>query len=415
MKSFKIPWAAWSEPEYLELTFPDSWDVENCKMDGADGPEMNESEIKQAIDNPIGTPRLSDLAKGKNNAVIVVDDITRPTPVSKIMPIVLEELEIQGSIPKENITILLAVGAHRPMKRHDCLLKLGEDIVNNYNIENHHPYENLTNLGKSSIGTPIDINTTYYKADLKVAIGGVIPHVFAGFGGGAKIVLPGVSGIRTLEANHSAGMKGTGAGIGRMTPIREDIEEIAEIVGLDFSINAILSENGNITAISAGHFRDAHRKAMEIGTKVYNTILPRDNHICFLNAYPEDSELNQIAKAFNLFLTAPKNFLDRKGSIVLLSSSHEGRGFHSLLWERGVNLYKNMGDNILWKAFVRKRPVYLFSPNVSKSDVLHILPETVKVFKEWEGLIKELTDVYGNSPKAAIIPCSMQMPEPPKI
>jgi nickel-dependent lactate racemase len=210
-------------------------------MKGAEMQELSGNAIRSSILNPIGSSRLSDMALGKKSVVIAIDDMTRTTQISRIFPYVLEELE-KANIGKDQIKIIAAVGAHRPMNRQDFLLKLGEEIVNTIEIENHHPYENLTNIGNSGKGTPIDVNSTYLKADLKIAIGGVIPHPLAGFGGGAKIVLPGLCGIRTLEANHAAGMRGEGAGIGRMTDIRRDIEEVVEKVGLDFSINVLLNE-----------------------------------------------------------------------------------------------------------------------------------------------------------------------------
>jgi nickel-dependent lactate racemase len=261
------------------------------------------------------------------------------------------------------------------------------------------------------MGTPIEVNSSYIKADLKISIGGVIPHPLAGFGGGAKIVLPGVCGIRTLEANHSAGMKGVGGGIGVMTNIREDIEDIADKVGLDFSINAILTESGKIAALTSGHFRDAHRKAMELGKKNYSTKYTKNNQICFFNLFPEDSELNQSTKGFNFLAQRPRNLLERKGSVVLMSSSYEGRGYHSLIGETGAKLYKRIGDDIIWQAFARKKRVYFFSPNISELDLYHFYPNSVKLYHEWNNLIKELSIVHGDTPKAALFPCSIQMPE----
>lgn len=410
VKSFQIPWAAWRDPDYLELSFPDSWDVSACRMNGADGPVLKDDEIKQSILNPIGAQRISELAKEKETVVIVVDDMTRITPVSRIIPHVLEELD-KASINIDQITILLALGAHKPMNRQECILKLGKDVVNTINIENHHPYENLTNLGESKIGTPIEVNSTYVNSDLKISIGGVIPHPLAGFGGGAKNVLPGVCGIRTLEANHSAGMRGVGAGIGRMTDIRKDIEDIADKVGLDFSINAILTELGEIAAMSSGHFRDAHRKAMEIGKRNYSTKITINNQICFFNLFPEDSELNQSIKGFNFLMNAPNNMLDRNGTIVLMSSSYEGRGYHSLIAETGAKLYKNIGDGIVWKAFVKRRKVYFFSPNISEPELYHFYPKSVKLYLDWNNLIEDLIKVHGDAPKAAIFPCSIQLAE----
>lgn len=409
VKNIKVPWSAWRDPEFLELKFPDSWDINVCKMNGTS--QITDEEIKNSILNPIGTPRLSELAKGKQSVAIVTDDMTRTTPVYKIMPYILEELKTAG-INKDKIIILLGIGAHRPMNRNDCILKLGKDIVNTMRIENHHPYENLTYLGESGIGTPIDVNTTYYKADLRIAVGGVIPHPLAGFGGGAKIVLPGVCGIRTLEGNHRAGMEGKGAGIGRMTGIREDIEEIAEKVGLDFSVNVVFTEKGEIGGIYSGHFKDAHRKAMELAKQVYTTKVSLDNQICFFNSWPEDSELNQAQyKALNFMMTAPNKLLNRDGAMVLMSSSYEGRGYHSLVSETGSKLYHNAADGVAWKAFVKKRRVYFYSPNVNEYDIHHFYPKSVKLFNDWDPLINELESIYGSSPKSAIIPTSIQLAE----
>jgi len=406
MTTVKVPWAAWRDPEFLEIELPDNWDVSVCRMNG--NSEIKEKQVQDSILNPIGTERISELAKGKEKIVIVVDDMTRTTPIYQIMPFVLDELE-KADIERAQITILLALGAHKPMNRRDCMLKLGEEVVNSINIENHHPYENLVELGESSIGTPIHINKTYHEADLRISMGGVIPHPLAGFGGGAKIVLPGVCGIKTLEANHSAAMRGIGAGIGRMTGVREDIEEIADKVGLDFSINVILTEEGKIGAITSGHFRDAHRKAMEIGSEFYKTEVTMENDVAFFNLFPEDSELNQAIKGFNFLMTAPNKMLNRKGTIVLMSSAYEGRGYHSLIGETGAKLYSNLGDSIVWRAFVKRRNVLFYSPNISNHDLHHFFPDSVKLFSELEPLKEELENMHGKSIKATVFPCSIQL------
>ncbi len=407
VKKFKIPWAAWREPEFLELTFPDSWDISLYKMNGSNVLELKEEDIKKSILNPIGTPKISELAKNKSNVVIVIDDMTRPTPISKIIPYVLEELK-KVDIKKDQITILLAIGAHRPMTRQDCILKLGKDIVNKFRIENHHPYENLKYFGESTIGTPIHVNKTYADGDFKIAIGGVIPHPLAGFGGGAKIVLPGVCGIDTLEANH----KSISGGIGIITEARRDIEEIAQKVGLDFSINVILTDKGKIAGIFAGHFKEAHRKAIELGKQVYSTKVTQNNQICFFNSFPEDSELNQAQyKAFNFLMTAPQTLIDPDGAIIIMTSSYEGRGYHSLVGETGARLYRNVGDTKFWDFFIRKRKVYLFSPNINEKDKDHFFPKSVILFNKWPDLIQELQNKFGDTPRVAIIPTSIQIAE----
>jgi len=402
---FRIPWAVWREPGYFELDFPDSWDISIFNMEGAKNSEISEGEIKNAILNPIGSLKLAELAKGKKNVVIVSDDMTRPTPNYKILPFVLEELK-KANIKEHQITILLAIGAHRPMTRQDCILKLGEEIVNKFRIENHHPYENLEYLGESSKGTPIYINKTYLEADLKIAIGGVIPHSLAGFGGGAKIVLPGVCGIDTLEANHS----GLSGGIGIITEARQDIEDIAGKVGLDFSINVILTDKGKIAGIFAGHFKKAHRKAIEYGKQIYSTEITQNNQICFFNSWPEDSELDQAQyKAFNFLMTAPQTIIEPNGAIVAMTSSYEGRGYHSLVGETGARLHRNIGETRFWDRFIQKRKVYLFSPNVNEIDKNHFFPESVVLFNNWSELIQELKREFGETPRVAIVPTSIQI------
>jgi len=402
---FRIPWAVWREPGYFELDFPDSWDISIFNMEGAKNSEISEGEIKNAILNPIGSLKLAELAKGKKNVVIVSDDMTRPTPNYKILPFVLEELK-KANIKEHQITILLAIGAHRPMTRQDCILKLGEEIVNKFRIENHHPYENLEYLGESSKGTPIYVNKTYVEADLKIAVGGVIPHSLAGFGGGAKIVLPGVCGIDTLEANH----RGLSGGIGIITEARQDIEDIAERVGLDFSINVILTDKGKIAGIFAGHFKKAHRKAIEYGKHVYSTKITQNNQICFFNSWPEDSELDQAQyKAFNFLMTAPQTIIEPNGAIVAMTSSYEGRGYHSLVGETGARLHRNIGETRFWNHFIQKRKVYLFSPNVNEIDKNHFFPESVILFNNWSELIQELKREFGETPRVAIVPTSIQI------
>ncbi|NVM37204.1 MAG: nickel-dependent lactate racemase, partial [Candidatus Lokiarchaeota archaeon] len=359
---FKIPWAAWYGDEDLDLEFPDTWEVKLFKM--KDAPEISKEEIETSINNPVRSPTLKEIAQGKQNAVIVVEDISRPTSMEIILNVVLTQLNTVG-IQDENITIIYALGSHRPLDRRDSIKKLGLDIVDRINIENHHPYENLIYLGESQMGTPIYVNQTYYDADLKIAIGSVVPHPLAGYGGGAKIILPGVSGIETLHANHVLAVKGSSGGIGFVTELRKDIENVCKKVGLDFSINIVSTMRRGIAGIFAGHFIEAHRKAMELAKEVYSTEMPTnlDLDIGFFNLYPEDTELFQAIKGFN-FIFSSKTFLRRYSAIIFLTAASEGRGFHSLQGETGAKLYQNWGDSIIFKGFMKKKNFGIFSPNI---------------------------------------------------
>ncbi len=407
VQTFKIPWAAWYEDEDFTLELPDSWDVKVFNMKNAK--DISQKDIEVALNNPIGTPPLIELAKGKQNAIIVVEDISRPTPMENILKIIINQLNTAG-IEDEKISILSALGAHRPMHRQDFIKKVGISIVDRVNIENHHPYENLIFIGDSEKGTPIYLNKSYHDADLKIAIGTVLPHPLAGFGGGAKIILPGICGIQTLEANHQAGVRGIGGGIGFITELRKDIEDVCTKVGLDFSINVVSTLKRGIAGVYAGHFIDAHRKAIELTKEVYSTELPPDLNldIGFFNLYPEDTELNQFTKGFNLLLSS-RNFIKVKGAVVLLTACSEGRGFHSLLGETGARLYKNWGDSILFKGKLKRKTFGIFSPNLNQADIKHFLPSRTIFRKDFNEMVAALEEQYGTSPKVGIFPCSNQL------
>lgn len=409
-QSFKIPWGAWYlNPEEFSLEFPDSWEISNLKMN--DASPISDKDIERSLNNPIGTPSLEELASGKKDAVIVIDDISRPTRADKILEIILEKLNASG-IPDEKITIIFALGGHRPMIRDDFIKKIGLGALERLNVENHHPYENLEYIGESKLGTPIYINKTYNDAELKIAIGCVVPHPLPGYGGGGKIILPGVCGIETLEANHQAALRGVGVGLGFVTELRKDIEDVCGQVGLDFSINTITTMNRGIAGIFAGDFIEAHRKAMDLAKEVYSTELPEKTKfdVGFFNSYPEDTELYQSHKALNMTLLIHKYF-KRKSAIITMSAATEGRGFHSLMSETGSRLYKNWGESVLWTAAVGRRIFGVFSPNVTRLDVNHLYPSSSLFHKDFSEMIKELEGIYGESPKACIIPTSIQLPK----
>ena len=409
VQTFRIPWAAWYGDEDLALEFPDTWDVKLYNMRNA--PEISREEIESAINNPIGTPTLKEIAQGKQNAVIVVEDISRPTYMEEILNIILSQLNTVG-LSDEKITILFALGSHRPLDRRDSIKKLGLSIVDRINIENHHPYENLVYIGESQKGTPIYLNKTYHDADLKIAVGTVVPHPLAGFGGGAKIILPGISGIETLFANHVAGVKGSSGGIGFVTELRKDIEDVCKRVGLDFSVNIVATMRRGIAGIFTGSFIDAHRKAMELAKDVYSTELPSDTDldIGFFNLYPEDTELCQAIKGLN-FIFSSKNFLKKNSAVIFLTAASEGRGYHSLQGETGAKLYQNWGDSIIFKGFLKRKKFGIYSPNLNKQDVLHLYPEKTIFRKNFIDMISILEEIYGKSPKAGIFPCSIQLPK----
>jgi nickel-dependent lactate racemase len=413
-QNVSIPWGAWYlEDEVHTLEFPEGWDISLFDMEDAKDITHKDA-IDQALKDPVGTSSVEQLAQGKHEAVIVVEDISRPTMCASICEGVVNLLNRAG-ISDERITILTALGAHRPMTRADLVKKVGQEIVWRIKIENHNPYENLVHVGESKSGTPIYLNKTYRDAGLKIAIGTVVPHILAGFGGGAKIILPGICGMDTLEANHRAVQKGIGVGIGYVTELREDIEDVCGQVTLDFSINIVSTSKRGIAAIYAGDYVKAHRLAMEKCKKVYRISpgLPAPEEkavfdIGFFNLYPEDLELFQSVKGLNIFMTTYPHFKP-EASLVFTTAATEGRGWHGLFGETGAPLRMNFGDTPIFKQFVGHRELVIYSPNVNQADVLHIYPERTVLKNDFVGVVEHLEKIHGSSPRAAIFSNSIQL------
>jgi len=414
VKSITLPWGAWSgTDETYILEFPENWDIEVFDMqDTKDITDVKS--IESALNNPIGTPTIYEIANGKNTAIIVVEDISRPTKCGPICEQIIKALNSSG-ISDDNITLIGATGAHRPMNREDYIKKVGLNVVERINIENHHPYENLIEIEKSKMGTPIFVNKTYYNADVKIAVGTVIPHPLAGFGGGAKIILPGICGIETLAANHKASLEGKGIGFGFITDLRKDIEDVCSRVGLDFSINIITTKNRGIAGIFAGHFVDAHRKAIDLAKEVYRLNLPKleDDEkfdVGFFNLFPEDTELSQSAKGTNMFMKA-ESLLKEEASVIFLTSSYEGRGYHSLLGERGGKLYDKWINAVeILLEFCEEKTFSIFSPNLGRADITHYWTDEMGFYSKFSDVIQAIETQVDGNPKAGIFTTSIQLP-----
>jgi nickel-dependent lactate racemase len=167
-----------------------------------------------------------------------------------------------------------------------------------------------------------------------------------------------------------------------------------------------------VGGIFAGDFIKAHREAMEFAKKVYSTNLPPrlSLDIGFFNLYPEDTELAQALKGLN-FIFKTNTIIKREGAVVILTAASEGRGFHSLLGETGGKLYKNWGEGVIFKGVLKKRKFGIFSQNLNKIDVWHYFPKTTIFETNFQELVRELENIYGNSPKVGIFPSSNQLPK----
>lgn len=377
-RAVTVPWGCWDPDTSLELSFPPRSTVELNGM--RDGPRLSAPALANAVRQPIESRPLRELAAATRTAVIAVDDITRPTPIAEVLPIVLSELE---GIAPENIKILVALGAHRPMVRTELERKLGVAIVDEFDIEQHHPYENLIDLGRSSRGTPIWLNRSFCEADLKVSVGGVMPHPYMGFSGGAKLVVPGLAGIDTLQANHQPAVTGISGGLANPdVEARQDVEEIALKASLDFTCNIVVNSRREIAGLFCGHPVTAHRAAARFATEIYATAAPGAPYdVVCLNAYPKDGELLQVGNALNCYRTSRGPLLKRDGTLVITACCQLGRGYHSLHGP-GMRLHRAPTA----KSYLEGREVTFFSPNLNERDFRVSFAPADRLFTAWEQL-----------------------------
>jgi nickel-dependent lactate racemase len=404
MRVVTVPWNAWYADTTLSLSFPDTWDVTVAAM--ADAAAIDEQGIERALSCPFGTSALAQLAKDAATAAVVVEDITRPSPTAHILPVLLHHLE-QGGIARSHVRIIIGTGAHVPPSRPDLLLKLGRAVVESVEVVQHHCYENLAHLGQTTQGTPIYINRAFLEMDLRIGVGTAIPHAYAGFGGGAKIVAIGIAGMDTVHANHSRVGCDTTAGSGRVEGnlCRADMEEIAERAGLRFVVNCVLNSRRELAGVFAGHPVHAHRSAVDGARQVYATSCPPPADIGIFNAYPKDIDLIQAPSAFNAVNQDIARAVKPGGSVVLMAACPHGLGYHQ---RSSIGGRCHTMNSAPWEA---DRRLLLFSPNLSAVEARQHYAADTPVMNEWGAVMNELRSRHGAAASVTVFPCgALQAP-----
>ncbi|MEW6424739.1 MAG: nickel-dependent lactate racemase [Bacillota bacterium] len=287
------------------------------------GREREEEIISRALLSPAGTPRIAEMAKGKKNILIIVDDNTRLTPVYKILPFVFAELK-EGGASEENITILVGLGTHRPMTAAESEKKLGAEVVRRFKVISHNwrDSSSLEFIGKTPNGTEIWLNKEVLKADFVLGIGHIVPHRVAGFSGGGKIIQPAVCGGRTTEQTHWLSALYQGREImGRAdNPVRQEIETVARKAGLDAVINVVQDRQGRVVAAFCGDLVAAHRAGCRVSLEIFGVRIPEPADIVLTDSYPADTEMWQAAKGIYSSDLAVKE----GGVIILVTPCPEG-------------------------------------------------------------------------------------------
>ena len=409
-KQVAIPWGAWYGDKEEKLEFPEGWEVQIANPARELRP-LSDDEICVRLAQPIGTRPIHELARGKKRVAVVIDDLTRPTPTDRLLFFLIRELRRAG-IDMGRILILIGSGCHRFLTRVDLVKKLGGRLCGTLSAYNHHPYENLECLGKTARGTPVYISKLYLESDLRIGLGTVMPHSDAGFSGGAKIVAIGLAGIETISVIHDAQGLGKEAGpVGNVdNPMRQELEEIARMSGLDVLVNVVLNRYRQICGVFVGDFVEAHREAVKLAREAWLTEAPRLADIGVFNAYPKDTDAMQSLNALNPTWVSGDPVVRPEGAVVITTASPEGAGIHS---QGGFGMRGHKDYNLwLGEATVfRNRKLILYSPNLTSVEVQHVFPPGCIVYNNWGRVIEALRESLPGNLRVAVFPvASFQLP-----
>ncbi|MCX6003725.1 MAG: lactate racemase domain-containing protein [Chloroflexi bacterium] len=427
MSFISVPRLNWYGRGELKLSLPVRWQVEISNMAGYGKPALKPEDIRAALDEPIGTKPLSELARGKKEVVILFDDmsrITRSAEVSSepVIRTIVEALSVwvagivmpagalvtaEGSagVEDKNIRFVCALGCHGPLTRNDFIKKLGEETLARFPVYNHNLFGNCVYVGKTTTyATEVYVNEEVMDCDLKIAIGMVVPHPMSGFGGGGKMILPGVCSFATIQQNHHKAYRDMallkrkmGVGVFDKNPLRFDIEEAATLAGLDFVVNCLVNEWGEPVKLFAGALKPAYAEAVKEAKLHYLTPGIRNNDIVISNTFIKANE------AFLGSNIAYPSVSCNGGDVVIIANAIEGMVVHYLLGPWGKASFGPEHQTPRVPPNVKCVIVYNEYPDLAGRGWFSNSEKFVFTDK-WSEVLKILEADYPSSAKVAVFP-----------
>jgi nickel-dependent lactate racemase len=375
--------------------------------------------LREALRAPIGLAPLAKLVKPGEKVVVVHTDITRATPNDRILPVLLDELELAG-ITRENITLLNGLGTHRSQTEAELRIMLGDRLVEKYRCLQHDCNDdaNLVSLGETSMGHPVRINRFYLEADVRILTGFIEPHFFAGFSGGPKAVLPSLAGVESVFTNHGIDMiahpKATW-GVVEGNPIWEEMRAVALRTHPTFLLNVSLNVNREITGIFAGDMLSAYAKGCAFVKKNAMRAVdePYDIVITTNSGYPLDQNLYQSVKG----MSAANQIVRQGGSIIIAAACEDGLPNHGryadLLTEAGspqgvINMISKPGfcAQDQWQVQIQAQiqhhaDVSVYSDGLTDEQIERAL---FIPCRNLEQTVSQLQEKYGSHARICVIP-----------
>ena len=314
--------AAWYGDSVIELPIPAEWDVTTFRPPS--NPTLSDEQILDCLKHPVGQPPITELCKGKKRPLIMVDDLNRPTPTARIMPLLLTQFQ-QAGIAPGSVTILMGGGSHGASTREASIHKVGAEVAASCRFLVHQPSKNTVRVGKTSFGTPVHVNREVMAADFVMGIGGVYPNNTGGFGGGSKIVM-GVLDLRVISQLHRQ-HKGAGwAGDGFESAFRKDLNEIADMIGLRSLISLHIGGDRELVRMVCGDYRQYYPQEVTYAKEFFSARKPDNADVVISNAFPNDLSLTFV----HMKGVYPLRQAASSASRIVVAACSEGEGFHGV-------------------------------------------------------------------------------------
>ena len=335
--------------ENLKLDLPDDWDTALIRKKPMPVLDNATDAFAGALANPVGCSSLSELAREKKTACILICDITRPVPNGIILPLLVKTLLAAG-LNRKNIRILVATGLHRPNEGEELREVVGDDwVFENITVQNHiaRNDEDHVDLGHTRLGTRVLLDKRLVKADLRIVVGLVEPHFMAGFSGGRKLIMPGVAHERTITYLHNARFMGNRRACnGNLegNPLHEQQLEIVEMLGGAQAVNLVIDEHRRVAFVNFGEIIRSHLLAVEFIRPYVEVEVPHAFQTVLTSGggYPLDKTYYQTVKG----MVAAKDILAPGGELFIVSQISEGMGSREYL-EAQKNLVKLGSEGFL--------------------------------------------------------------------
>jgi len=378
---------------------------------------------KRALRNPVGTSPLSEMVHRGDRVVVVGDDITRPTPQKAIVPVLLDELNAVG-IPDGDIELVVALGTHREMSERELKEKYGAEVVERVSVKNHNHKdpEGLVNLGKTGAGIPITLNRDVFEADFVVGVGNIIPHCYTGWGGGGKIIQPGVCGEEITASTHL--MAGKFRPISKLAgdvnhPVRRMVDAVALKAGLNLIVNTVLNRDEEVSRLVVGHPVEAFMEGVRAAEETYCPKVPGYADVVVVSTYPADIDYWQAVKALVYAHVAVKP----GGTVVFITPCPEGVSpVHPLLREGGTWGYDKTLEAVEKgevEDLIAAAPILIHSQVLERAEVVCYSDGLTEGDKEALGFMHASTpqealemalERQGRSAKVGVLKCGEVLP-----